>query len=178
MYGQKRKDWTLATEKAEDWIGYVKTLIVDWAKRGLIPSSPYDIDEFIGEGMVALASAIKTYNPEKAEASFKTYLTTCVRNTSIIYGQRLMTQKRASGKRKQWSDAVEQDYGYTPKEIYEDHIYKHLDKLPETWRDSVRLYLQGYSVADIVRLKGVSRQKIDWNIKQAIKAIKQLEGVE
>ena len=38
----------------------------------------YDTEDFVQEGLIALCSAIKTYDPQKAQ--FNTYVTTCIDN--------------------------------------------------------------------------------------------------
>ena len=165
-----------------DWIGYVKAVIVDLHKRGRLHCSKADLDEYIGEGMVALARALNTFDPDCQKANFKTYLVRCVVNSVKVYRERQLRMKRDVRKNRELdtSDGYisSKHLSYRDKDIYEDPLAPYYHLLSPNELNVIAAAKTGPSLSKVARDKGISRQRLDSILKRIGEKIREAQRHE
>ncbi len=141
-------------------------------------ASGLDTDDFIQEGLVAIFSAVKAYNPEKA--SFKTFVSLCVeRAMSSALARTIGSDKRIPVGLISPIDEVEVADNSDPeklfieKESYNDLAHTLKRDLSQFEYQVLSEFLSGKSYAQIAESLGVSVKSVDNALRRIRTKIKQ-----
>ncbi|MBQ3412657.1 MAG: sigma-70 family RNA polymerase sigma factor [Oscillospiraceae bacterium] len=140
-----------------------------------------DINDFRQEAIIALASAIETYD-ESRDARFSTYAITCINNRLTD-----MVRSASSGKNKLLNESLslsgedEQNassYVESPEEMviireeYRELLAKIAHDLTELERDALLMFNSGYSYAEIAEKKNTTPKAIGNALQRARNKLK------
>ena len=148
-----------------------------------------EMEDIIQEGMIGLYRAIKSFDPARKEASFKTYAITCIKHQ--IHNA---IKKANTNKNKPLSTAVslqsfaennkdtlpvELVLDYTPaNSVIEKENYSELQNSLKTLLSPqeykvLGLYLQGYSYSEISKILNVQTKSIDNSLSRIKQKLRQ-----
>jgi RNA polymerase sporulation-specific sigma factor len=121
-------------------------------------SAPVNFDDFLQEAMIALFSAIKTFDPSKG-AKFKTYAYSCIQNRLVNITKNSQTAFDI--------DAFEPIDHVSPETLFiqkesDQKLLNTIDELLSNLESSVlSLRLDGYSYADIAKRLNITDKSVD-----------------
>ncbi len=170
----------------------IHKLIFEHSKKRILPND-IEHEDLHQCGYFAMLAAVKAYNPDKSY-KFNTYLEYHIKNTineAVNHGKRLgqniptvkvysynKTIAGVDGEETELIDFIKDEnseYEYEPLEIsdLQAHVWKAVAELPERQQEIIRrYYLQGTSLTDIAKEKGISVENIRTRKKQGLQMLR------
>ena len=141
-----------------------KTMVSYFADRFFSDSLTYD--DWFQEGMIGLLVAVRTYNPA-SDASFATYSSVCVKNRLITCYKKSNNIKNlplnSAVPYEQAADLTvdSSEDNYIAEENY--RFFKSLmnEQLSDTEQQVMRLYIAGFSYAEIAQQLSITTKAVD-----------------
>lgn len=141
----------------------------------------YEQDDLVQEGSIALVKAIRTYKPEKG-ANFKTYATTCIKNSfnTLVQNDRAEKNKPLNEKAdiEDYSEVLPSNLFDELAAFEEREQYKAIDKklrkeLSELEYKILNLFIEGYSYKEIGQKIGKTAKAADNAVQRIRKKIRE-----
>jgi len=162
----------------EQYIPFVLKLATPYARANRI--SVRD-SEFFADGCLGLAKAADTFDPDRG-TSFMTYASYYIggeimdgikrRSTTKKYENGVVVRSTCTGQLMDMESDDSQPVSQSASDREEvDRLRNAVDRLPAKFRQVIDMRLEGNSVADIARLLGVSRQRAEVIVKNAMSEI-------
>lgn len=170
----------------------IHKLIIQHSKKRILPND-IEHEDLHQCGYFAMLAAVKAYNPDKGY-KFNTYLEYHVKNAineAINHGKRVgqniptireysynTTIAGDDGEETELIDLMEDEtakYGYEPLEVsdLQAHVWQAVAELPQRQQEIIRrYYLQGISLTDIAKEKGVSVENIRTRKNQGLQMLR------
>ena len=144
-----------------DYMNLVRQLVSGYHVQGA------DADDFVQEGLIGLYDAIKSYAPDRG-AGFKTYAAVCIKNRlNKAYAKQTSGKQQILNQSVQWEDSIAAEGQPDPEllVIAKENISelnKQMEILLSSFeKQTLSLYLQGYSYKELADRLGVPKKSVD-----------------
>jgi len=151
--------------------------ILEQEARKLAFGNNFTADDLIQEGVLAVMSALDSYNPTRG--SLRGYIRTCARNRMISYlrrnGHEFPMEDEALGQRLSSDSRQESPGGEHDTMLMHEALYSLLDQLSGFEAEVLHAYLKSGSVSGAREILECGRKKVDNALQRIRQKAREME---